>query len=148
MAVDLHPATATSGPHNDGHLNDDQSVTKLVAGIVKDAQDLLQKQVTLFKMEAEEDLRLTTQAAISLGIGLAVALVGAIVLAFGVAHLLFHYIPATPLWVWYLIVGAVVAGIGTVLIGGAMAAFSKINPPLPETTEAIKETVEWQTKPK
>jgi uncharacterized membrane protein YqjE len=148
MAVDLHPAPATSGPHNGEHPNDEQSVTKLVAGIVGDAQDLLQKQVTLFKMEVQEDLRLTTQAAISLGIGLAVALVGAIVLAFGLAHLLFHYVPGTPLWVWYLLVGAAVTGIGAVLVGGAIHAFSKINPPLPETTEAIKETVEWQTTPR
>jgi len=144
MAVDLHPAPATSGPQN----HDDPSLTALVGGIVKDAQDLLQKQVTLFKMEVQEDLRLTTQAAVSLGIGLAVALVGAIVLAFGVAHLLWAYIPSTPLWVWYLIVGAVFSGIGAVLIGGAIHAFSQINPPLPETTEAIKETVEWQTTPK
>jgi len=143
MAVDLHPAPATSGAHH----NDDPSMTTLVAGIVKDAQDLLQKQVTLFKMEAEEDLRLTTQAAIALGIGLAVALVGAILLAFGVVHGLDLLVPGY-LWLWYLIVGAAVAGAGAVLIGGALYAFSKINPPLPETTEAIKETVEWQTKPK
>src|SRR6476660_252058 len=113
MAVDLHPAPAASGTHNDEHV-DEQSVTKLVAGIVKDAQDLLHKQVTLFKMEAEEDLRLTTQAAISLGIGL----VGAVLLAFGLAHGLHAYLPDTPIWVWYLLVGAAVTGIGAVLLGG------------------------------
>jgi uncharacterized BrkB/YihY/UPF0761 family membrane protein len=99
-------------------------------------------------MEVQEDLRLTTQAAISLGVGLAVGLVGAVLLAFGLAHGLHAYLPDTPLWVWYLIIGAAVTGGGAVVVGGAIYAFSKINPPLPETTEAIKETVEWQTKPK
>jgi len=144
MAVDLHPAPATtSGPHN----NDDASLTTLVAGIVKDAQELFKQQVTLFKVEVQEDLRLTTQAAIALGIGLAVSLVGAIVLAFGLAELL-HWAAGGPAWVWSLLVGVVVAAAGGVLVAGALQAFSKITPPLPETTEAIKETVEWQTKPK
>jgi len=140
MPVDLlHPNETTSGT--------DQSTTTLVAGIVKDAQELFKQQVRLLQLEAEEDLRLTTQAAISLVIGMATALVGAVMLTLGAVHLLNHLMPDTPLWVWYAVIGVIVAGVGGVLVAGALTAFNKINP-LPESTEAMKETLEWQTKPK
>jgi F0F1-type ATP synthase assembly protein I len=140
MAVDLLPNPTSNS-------SSEPSTTALVSGIAKDAQELLTQQIKLFKVEAEEDLRLTTQAAIALGIGLAIGLVGAILLSMGVVYLLDHFVPGY-LWLWFLLVGAGVAAVGGVLVMGAMQAFSKINPPLPETQEAIKETLEWQTKQK
>jgi len=146
MATDLltQPNSTAGSTPNAG---EEQSATKLVSGIVKDAQELLTQQITLLKDEAEEDLRLTTQAAITLGIGLATALVGAFLLCQMLVYGLDHLVPGY-LWLWYGVVGAGVAVVGVAFISLSLQAFSKINPPLPETQEAIKETLEWQTKPR
>jgi hypothetical protein len=142
MAVDVLPnptQTASNEP----------SATTLVSGIVKDAQELFKQQVALLKLEAEEDLRATTQAAIAMAIGLGIALIGAILLALAVVHLLAYLVPGQPIGVWYALVGLVVVICGGILVAIAIYEFSKINPPLPQTQEALKETVEWQTnKPK
>lgn len=140
MATDLLSAPTTDAGH-------EPSATKLVSGIVSDAQELLTQQIQLFKIEAKEDLRLTTQAAVALGIGLAVALVGGILLAHMLVYALAAWLGLDYLWLCYGIVGAAITSGGVVLVLGALQAFSKINPPLPETQEAIKETLEWQTKP-
>jgi len=142
MAVDLlpHPTANTDSA--------DQSATKLVSGIVTDAQELLTQQINLFKVEVQEDLRLTTQAAIALGIGLAVSLVGGILLAHMLVYALEAWLGHGYLWLCYALVGGAITVAGVVLVLGSLQAFSKINPPLPETQEAIKETLEWQTEQK
>jgi len=140
MAVDLlHQPTSSTGA--------EQSATTLVAGIVTDAQELFKQQVTLLKLEAQQELRQTTQAGIALGIGLAVTLVGAILLAFAAVHILKYLLPQYDIALWYTVVGLAVAVGGGLLVAGALAAFSKIHA-LPQTQEAIKETLEWQTKQK
>jgi len=140
MAVDLlHQPTPTASA--------DQSATTLVAGLVKDAQELFHQQVTLLKLEAREELRQTTQAAVALGIGLAITLIGAILLAFAAVYALNYLLPQYHIAIWYTVVGLVIAVAGGVLVGIAIEQFSKIHA-LPETQEAIKETLEWQTKPK
>jgi len=144
MAVDVLPnPTSGTAPANTA----EPSATALVSGIVKDAQELLTQQINLFKVEAQQELRQTTQAAISLGIGLATALVGAILLAMTCVHLLAYLFPTQPIWIWYGLVGLVIAAIGGFVVAGALQAFNKIHA-LPETQEAIKETLEWQTRPK
>jgi len=140
MAVDLEPNPAAS-------VNGaEPSTTSLVSGIVKDAQELFKQQIHLLQVEVEEDLRQTTQAAITLVIGLATALVGAILLSFAAVYLLDMWMPGR-MWLWFGLVGAVVAGVGGVFVAGALTAFSKINP-VEKSTEAIQETLEWQTRPK
>jgi hypothetical protein len=126
----------------------DVSVTSLVGGIVHDAQDLLKRQLALFKAEVKEDMRKTTEATASLVIGLTTTLVGSIVLCFAVAHLLSWAWPAVHIWVWYAVVGGVVTAVGA---GSAFAAYQKFRSfnPLPdETAQALKENLEWKTKPR
>jgi len=141
MAVDVLPnptANNTSG---------EPSTTALVTGIVKDAQELLTQQLTLLKVEAQAELRLTAQAAVSLGIGLAMGIVAGVLLALGLVHLLEHFAPGYA-WFWYLIVGAGVAVVAGIFVMGAIKSLSAMSPPLPESQEAIKETLEWQTTPR
>jgi uncharacterized membrane protein YqjE len=138
MATDLvsNPANPSGEP----------STTALVSGIARDAHELLTQQLTLLKVEAEEDLRLTTRAAIAFGLGLALGIVGILLLTLGLVHVLEQFTPGYA-WFWYLVVGAIVAIVASILLVGALHAFSKINPPLAESQEAMKETLEWQTRP-
>jgi H+/Cl- antiporter ClcA len=126
----------------------DISVTSLVGGIVHDAQELMKQQLTLFKAEVKEDLRKTTEASASLVTGLVTTLVGSIVLCFAVAHLLSWAFETVPLWVWYAVVGGLVTAVGGALTYAAVQKFRSFNPLPDETVEALKENLEWKTKPR
>jgi len=141
MATDLQPH-----PEQTQSL-DQQSMTSLAAGIAKDAQELLTQHLTLLKVEAREEMRKITDAAIALLTGMAVALVGAILLGFMFVYLLATYRPEY-LWAWFGVVGGVVAGIGGGLIAGGIIAFRNVHLPPPQSAEAVKEDLEWQTRQK
>jgi hypothetical protein len=135
MAVNLQ-----SGP--------DVSMTSLVGGIVSDAQELMKQQLALFKAEIREDMRKTSEASASLGVGLAATLLGSIVLCFAVAHLLHWAFPTVDIWVWYAVVGGVVTAVGVGLTLVALQKFRSFNPLPDQTAEALKENLEWKTKPR
>jgi hypothetical protein len=139
MAVETHPNEAVE------HA-DQQTTTSLVTGIVKDAQELMKQHVQLLQVEVEDDLRATTQAGITLAIGTATALVGAVLLAMCLVELL--KLAGMAPWAAYGLLGAIVAGVGGVLVAGALTAFSKINPLPEKSVEEVKEDLGWQTKPK
>jgi len=141
MAIDMQTNRADVATGTEG------TATALVSGIVKDAQELFKQQVHLLQVEVEEDLRQTTQAAIALAIGLATALVGAILLSFAAVYLMDQWMPGR-IWLWFSLVGAILASVGCVFITGAMTAFSKIKPTPEKSAEALQETLQWQTKPR
>jgi len=129
----------------------DVSVTSLVGGIVHDAQELLKQQLNLFKAEVKEDMRKTREASVSLAIGLVASFVGGIVLCFALAHLLhwaFTYNTPHLIWVWYAVVGGAVTAVGLGLAFRAYQKFRSFNPLPDETAEALKENLEWNTKPR
>jgi F0F1-type ATP synthase assembly protein I len=126
----------------------DVSVTSLVGGIIHDAQELMKQQFALFKAEVKEDMRKTTEASTSLGIGLAAAFVGSILLCHGLVYLLAWAFDTVPLWVWYGVVGGVVTAVGAGLSFAAYAKFRSFNPLPDKTAEALKENLEWQTTPR
>jgi len=126
----------------------DVSLTSLVSGIVSDAQDLMKQQLALFQAEVKEDMRKTSEAAASLGAGLAVTLVGSILLCFTLAYLLHWAFPQAPLWVWCAVVGGVVTGLGLGLIRVAWVKFHSFNPLPDKTAQALKENLEWKTTPR
>jgi len=126
----------------------DVSVTSLVSGIVTDAQELMKQQFALFKAEVKEDMRKTSEATASLVIGLTATLVGSIVLSFAVAHLLSWAWPEVHIWVWYAVVGGVVTAVGAGLAFAAYQKFRSFNPLPDETAQALKENLEWKTKPR
>lgn len=126
----------------------DVSLTSLVSGIVNDAQELMKQQMALFQAEVKEDMRKTSEAAVSLAAGAVVALVGAIVLCFALVYLLNWAFPETPLWVWYAVVGGVVTGTGLGLVLVAWVKFRSFNPLPDKTAQALKENLEWKTTPR
>jgi len=127
----------------------DVSVTALVTGIVGDAQELLKQQLALFKAEVREDMRKTSEASVSLAIGLTATLLGSIVLLFAVSHLLFWAFDGrVPLWGCYAMVGGVVTAVGVGLTFAAYQKFRSFNPLPDKTADALKENLEWKTKPR
>jgi membrane protein insertase Oxa1/YidC/SpoIIIJ len=123
------------------------SVTSLVSGIIADVQDLIKQQVALIGKEIKDDLNKSIGAAISLAAGAGTAAMGGLLLCITLALVLDVYIPQLNWWGGFAIVGGVLTAVGLVLLYAAIKKFETIKA-LPETVQAIKETVEWQTNPK
>lgn len=124
------------------------SLTSLVTGIVSDAQELVKQQFALFKHEVKEDLHKTLQAAIALGIGVGVALVGGLSLWLAIVFILFWAFPVVPLWGWFAIVGALFLVAGALIFYAGKAKLESFNPLPDQSAEALRENVQWITRPK
>ena len=133
MATDVHPTT-------------EPSTAALVGGILNDVQELLKQQLTLFKVELEQDADKARKAASPAFLGLGITLAGTVVLALTLAYLLFWAFPTVPLWVCNLIAGVVVTGIGLLLAYLALRETEQMT--VEQSVKSLEENVEWKTNPK
>jgi hypothetical protein len=128
--------------HTDG-----RSVTSLVSGIVNDAQDLIKQQAALIRAEIREELQKTIQAALLLAAGAVVALPAVFVLCFAVVYLLHWAVPAVDLWVWFLIVGAVIAALCAALVLAGVKKLKSFHPIPDRSIANLRENLRWPTNP-
>ena len=121
-------------------------MTGLVTGIINDAQELIKQQLALARHEIKEDFRKTKEAALSLALGGTIALLGGLLLGFMLVYLL--ALTDLPLWACYGIVGGLLAVVGGVLVYMGKKELDSFNPLPEESAQALKENVQWITKPK
>lgn len=118
------------------------SLVSLVSGLISDAKALLQQELLLAKHEVREELNKTKQAVISLGIGIAVATLGVILLTFMLVYLLEALTPL-PLWGCYGIIGGLFALVGGILLYLGKTKASEIDVVPQGTMETLKENAAW-----
>jgi hypothetical protein len=116
----------------------------LLGGILNDAKDLLVQELTLARLEGQDELRQIKTAALLLGIGIGVSTVGGMLLSLMLVHMLVAYTDV-PLWGCYGIVGSVVAVLGGVLLAAGTHKAEDIDV-LPQTVETMKENAQWLTE--
>jgi len=129
---------------------DEASMTGLMRGIINDLGDLIRQEVKFARTEIKADLRKTRNASAILALGAGVALLGVILLALMLVHLI-HWLslPAgtdaarIPLWGCYGIVSAVFLAIGGVMSYMGIQKFQSFNPMPDETAQTVKENVQW-----
>jgi len=121
-------------------------LTELVTGIVRDAEELLKQQLTMFKAEFKEDVRNTKEAVIPLFIGIGLSLIGGLFLLVAVALVLNRL--GLPEWASFGIVGGALLVGGVVLFIVGRNKFASFNPLPDKTVEALKENVQWLTTKK
>ena len=124
------------------------SVTGLVTGIVHDVQQLMQQQLALFKHEIKENLQRSKEAAVLMGLGIGIGSVGGLLLFFMLVYLLNWAFAGLALWVCYLIVGVLAAGIGGGLLFAAIRKLQSVSAVPEKSIEALKENVQWIRNPK
>src|ERR1700682_4059226 len=56
----------------------ERSVTTLLSGIIADTQHLIGQQLTMFRQEIRDDLRKSRDAALALGVGVGISLMGGV----------------------------------------------------------------------
>jgi len=126
------------------------SMASLMRGIINDIGDLIRHEIKFARSELKADLRKTRDAVVVLALGSGAALLGSILLALMLVHLLHHVSdPATevsrglPLWACYGIVSAVFLVLGAVGMYAGYAKFQSFNPLPDQTAQSVKENVEW-----
>jgi hypothetical protein len=137
-------ATEVQTPHEEA------SVTDLMRGIINDTADLIRHEIKFARTEIRADLRKTRDASAVLAIGSGAALLGSILLALMLVHLL-HWLSssagtdpgAIPLWGCYGIVSAVFLVAGAIGVYAGWLKFQNVNPLPDKTAQTVKENVEW-----
>jgi hypothetical protein len=133
MATDLHTAA-------------EPNVTRLITGIIGDIQELLQQQLALFRHEVQADFQRTRQAALVMGAGAGLGLLGLGLLFFMLVFLL-HEVAGLPLWGSFGLVGGGLLIAGGVLVLVGKQQFSAFNPLPDESAQALKENIQCLTDP-
>src|SRR5262249_31187465 len=118
-----------------------ENVGALVKGIVQDLERLTQQHIQLFKKDLQDDLHHMQQGALSLGIGLGVCLVGALLLGICLSELVLRLFPDPAAWRWaaYGIVGILITGAGGVMLYLGQREVKEATPVAEHTIEALEE---------
>jgi len=128
--------------------NQEQSVTRLVSGIVNDAQDLMRQQIALLKHEVRKDLREAKELSLSFLAGAVTCAVSTALCSFALVYLLYWVWPVIPLWASFAIFGFLFGLAALILFYAAKQKLEEITPISDEAQQAIKENLQWTTKPK
>src|SRR3954470_19634783 len=120
------------------------SLTALLSGILADAKAVLLQEWTLAKREVQQELRHTQRAALALGSGAGVAVIGGLLLMVMLVWLLAAW-TKIPLWGCYGLIGGAVALIGGILVARGKAQITALDRVLPQTRETLQGSVPRQT---
>jgi len=118
------------------------SVADLISGLVGDAQQLVRREIDLAKREVTIEIDKVKQGAVALGIGAGAAIIGALLLAHMLVYLV-QTLTDLPLWVSYLIVGALFAIGGGVALMQGLKRIKEVDPVPRETIESVRKDVQW-----
>lgn len=137
MPTNEHPPTADDLRTEPKRA--DQSLGELFSDVTRDLGQLFRDEVQLAKVEAKEEMRTTAKGAAAMAAG-------------GVAALLFLIMASTALALWldeamhpaiaFAIVALVWAIAAAVLVMMGRKRLQQVRP-LPQTTETLKEDVQW-----
>lgn len=122
--------------------NADTSVATILGGIVGDVQTLVRQELALAKQETKEELDKAKQAAIATGAAVGLLGVGGLLLVLALARGIADLLEWPP-WAGYLLVGAICAIAGGILMVGAKKRVNQINPVPQKTIATMKENAEW-----
>jgi hypothetical protein len=125
---------------NENRPLENRPLGDLFGDLATDMANLVRQEVSLAKVEITQKAKHVGRNVGYLVIGGAVAYAAALAIIAGIIMLLAKVVPH---WGSALIVGAVVGGIGWLLIGKAMAALQETDLTPRETVETLKEDATW-----
>ena len=128
-------------------LNDENkpSIMGLVSGILRDATDIIEKEVLAARLEMREELEKVKSTAMLMGLGAVALMIGGILLAFTLVYLMQEF-SGLDLWICYGVVGAAISAVGLMVLfmGKQRAAATNLVPT--ESIEKAKEDARWITR--
>jgi hypothetical protein len=136
---------------NEVHVPPEEaSMTSLLRGIINDLGDLIRQEIRFARTEMKSEVRKTTRVCAVLALGVGIASLGVVLVAFMSVHLI-HTLSSPagtdtasiPLWGCYGIVAAVFLVVGGGLGFVGYQSLQKLNPLPDQTAQSVKENVEW-----
>jgi uncharacterized membrane protein YqjE len=130
------------------YTKDERSLGQILKDLSSETTTLLRQEVDLAKTEMSEKVSRVGTNLAAVGVGGAVALLGAMALVaaliMGLVSLFDNFMsPEVAVWVAPLLVGAVLAGIGYSMIKKAMATLKQESLTPQKTTQSLQENKEW-----
>jgi hypothetical protein len=122
-------------------------MTALAGDVLAGVEQLVVQQLQLLRHELRQDLRQARTAAIFLGAGLGVTLVGGLLFCLMPPYWLHWSVPELPLWACFGSAGGVFLLLGGGAVYTALEKF-QASAALPESLAALKENVACLLKPK
>lgn len=123
------------------NATEDLDLPTLLGNIGHDARRLLDQQLALFRAEAGGELSKAGGAAAAVAAGGGLVAAGGLMSGFMLAHLL-RRVTGLPLWACFgVLAGGLGAG-GLALLKRGRDGFAALRP-LPQTTEALGENLQW-----
>jgi hypothetical protein len=134
--------TATSRPDPYEPREPDASLPELVSRLTDQSSTLFRKELQLAKTELRQEIRKAGRVGGMFGGAAVTGFLAILLLSFALAWALGDLEPLNPA-LGFLIVGVIYAVIAGVLGMQGKNKAEDIDPSLPETTESIKEDVQW-----
>jgi hypothetical protein len=130
--------------HRSQHDNK-TGIMGLVGGILRDATDIIAKEMTAARLEMREELEKIKSTALLMGLGAVALMVGSILLALTLVYLLQEF-SGLDLWICYAIIGGAVSALGLIILyaGKRRGAGTSLVPT--ESIEKAKEDARWITR--
>lgn len=122
-------------------LRQERSIGELFGQLTQDLGLLVRQEAQLAKTEVQAKVTRATGDLVNLATGGVVALMGALALTAAVILLLVDPVGLKP-WLAALLVGAVMAGIGYVMLKGGLRDLKRIDPAPRRSVESIKEDIQ------
>jgi hypothetical protein len=122
-------------------LRQERSVGELFGQLTQDLSLLVRQETQLAKTEIQEKISRASRDLVALATGGVVALVGGLALTAAVILLLVHPIGLEP-WLAALLVGALLAGSGYLMLRGGLRDLKAMDPAPRRTVESIKEDIQ------
>ena len=129
-------------------VKDERSLGQLLKELTRELSTLFRQEVDLAKTEMHEKASRVGANLGSLAVGGAVAFLGAVALLlaviYGLGSLLNNFLsPETASWLAPLIVGGILAAVGTSLVKKALATLKRESLTPQRTTQSLQENKEW-----
>jgi fatty acid desaturase len=142
MSIDMSQARTASNPTPvvDPTPAHEKSIGELFADLTRESSTLIRQEVNLAKAEVKDKMTVLAKDAVKIAAGGALAYAGLIVLLMGFGFLLAQWI-----WPWlaFVLVGAVVAGVGGFLAFSAINGLKNSDLAPRQTVETLKEDAQW-----
>lgn len=123
------------------HSKDERSLGELFADLARETGTLVSQEIALARTELTEKATRVGKDVAMLAVGGLVAYAGLLAIVAGVIVLVAS--AGVPLWVAALVIGAIVAGVGYVLVQRGLTALKGVDLAPRQTLASLKEDTQW-----
>ena len=114
----------------------------LIGGLLGDLRTLFRQELQLLRDEFFLEIDKIRQAAVAVGAGIGVTIIGGLFLFIMLVHLLHQY-ASLPLWACYGLIGVILLAVGAALLVKAKNSLQNFNLMPRRTLRSMKEDAQW-----